>query len=351
MAGRGRGRMKFRIFGGTAVALSVAAGLGLDLGLELGLELSLGLASQAHAQSAWGQAFSQDAPKDNDQTVSPQGSKDGPQDISRDTAEAQPAETGSADPHEVDMSGVDVNNLDWSQLNVDASTLANRPAANAKSSNAPRGLAGGDVNWSANDKPNGASSVAVKQSISPFWDTRIGADMTVTRQPTTMSELVAEKAENGGAIPQSSGTAWAAVTAPGAGSLWDKTSIEARVDPADEQSKLGTSISKAVPLNEQYSLTLQNGYNMTQQGVVPLPGVIAHPARSYETDQTAKLNIQDTGTSITAGQTLSSSDDRWLRKFGAEQKMLDGVSVSGAIAETSQGATSKSITAGFKHSW
>ena len=60
---------------------------------------------------------------------------------------------------------------------------------------------------------------------------RVGADMTVTRQPTTMSELLAEKAANGGSLPQSSGTAWAAVTAPGAGSIWDKTAVEARVDP------------------------------------------------------------------------------------------------------------------------
>jgi hypothetical protein len=334
--------MKFGLFGGTAVALSIAAGLGL------------GSASQAQAPSAWGQAFSQDTP-DTAQTNAQDGSKDGsqesPQASSGDMAEAKPAETGSAEPREVDMSGVDVNNLDWGQLNVDASTLANRAAANAMASNAPRGAAGTDANWSANDKANGSSAVSVKQSLSPFWDTRIGADMTVTRQPSTMSELVAEKAENGGAVPQFSGTAWAAVTAPGAGSLWDKTSIEARVDPADVQSKVGTSISKSVPLSEQYSLTLQNGYNITQQGVVPLPGIVARSARSYETDQTAKLDLQDTGTSIIAGQTLSSSDDRWLRKFGAEQRVMDGVSISGAIGETPQGATSKSINAGFKHSW
>ena len=74
--------------------------------------------------------------------------------------------------------------------------------------------------------------MSVKQSVSPFWDTRIGADMTVAREPTTMSELLAQKAANGGNPPQSSGTAWAAITAPGAGSIWDKTAVEARVDPA-----------------------------------------------------------------------------------------------------------------------
>jgi len=319
---RGAGAiMVSRMVSGTAGALLLAAGL------VLGLEAAL--APPARAQAPAGQEWSQDS--------------------SQDSSATQPADTGSAGENEVDMTGVDINNLDWTQLNVDASTLSNGLAA--KGSPARRAANDSEMAWSGNGKSNGTSAVSVKQSVSPFWDTRIGADMTVTREPTTMSELVAEKAANGGAVPQSSGTAWAAITAPGAGSIWDKTAVEARVDPAQEQSKLGTSISKSVPLSDQYSLTLQNGYNMTQQGVVPLPGVAAHPTRNYETEQSAKLNIGDTGTTLTAGQTLSSGDDKWLRKFGAEQKLSDGVSVSGSVGETSQGTTTKSITAGFKRSW
>jgi len=54
---------------------------------------------------------------------------------------------------------------------------------------------------------------------------------------------------------------------------------------------------------------------------------------------------------VTAGETLSSSDDKWLRKIGAEQQLFDGLTVSGSIGETAQGATSKSISAGLKRSW
>ena len=239
--------------------------------------------------------------------------------------------------------------LDWSQLNVDASTLTTSPASKARV--APRAGASTEMSWSSNDKPNGSAAVSVKQPLSPLWDTRIGADMTVTRQPTTMSELLAEKAANGGSEPQSSGSAWAAVTAPGVNVIWDKTAIEARVDPSQEQSKLGTSLSKSLPLNEQYSITLQNDYNLIQQGIVPVPGIIARPSRNYETDQTAKLSITDTGTSFSAGQTVSSTDDRWLRKVGAEQKLFGGVSISGSIGETALGTTNKSLSAGFKQSW
>jgi hypothetical protein len=269
-------------------------------------------------------------------------------------AEATATEAAAPDADGADiMKDIDVSKLDWSQLNVDASTL---PAPALKGGPVPKGAAKAGANaeasWSSSQKANGASGVSVKQSVSPFLDTRIGADMTVARQGTlTASELLSEKLANGGSLPQSSGSAWAAITAPGLASIWDKTAVEARVDPAQEQSKLGTSLSKSVPLSEQYSLTLENGYNLIQQGLVPVPGIVSHPARSYETGQSAKLSITDTGTSFMAGQTLSTSDDKWLRRIGAEQKLFDGITISGSVGETPTGAANKSISAGFKRSW
>jgi hypothetical protein len=269
---------------------------------------------------------------------------------------AEPAEATAdedapaVETNEVDMTGVDVENLDWSQLNVDASTL-NLPEAKRRA--ASKSIAGDDMSWSSNARGNGSSAVTVKQSLTPFWDTRIGADMTVVNQPSnsTSADLLRQKFAPDAAPSQSSGTAWAAATAPGVGSIWDKTSIEARVDPAQEQGRLGTSLTKAVPLTDTYSLTLQNGINVIQQGIVPVPGIVSHPSRTYETDQSAKLSITDTGTSFVAGQTLSSTEEKWLRKFGAEQKLFDGVTVSGSVSETASGATNKSISAGFKKSW
>jgi len=251
---------------------------------------------------------------------------------------------------EVDiMKDIDVSKLDWSLLNVDASTLTG-PAP--KGSAASKAAAGADAAWSANERANGTSAVSVKQSITPFWDTRIGADMTVARQgAATTSELLSEKLANGGSLPQSSGTAWAAITAPGVASIWDQTSVEARVDPGTEQSRLGTSLRKSLPISEQYSLTLRNDYNLIQQGIVPVPGIISHPARSHVTDQSARLSISDTGTSLIAGQTLSTSDDKWLRKVGAEQRLFDGVTISGSIGETPSGTANASLSAGFKRSW
>jgi hypothetical protein len=263
--------------------------------------------------------------------------------------EAAAAEADAAlDINDVDMTDVDIKNLDWSQLNVDASTLIS-PASKARA--APPG-AGTDMSWSSQDKPNGSAAVSVKQPLSPFWDARVGADMTVVNQPQTLTgaDLVRQKFSSDSQPSQSSGSAWAAITAPGVASIWDRTAVEARVDPSQEQSKLGTSLSKSLPLSQQYSLTLQNGYNVIQQGTAPVPG-IGHAMRNYEVDRSAKLSIADTGTSFIAGQSLSSTDDKWLRKIGAEQKLFGGVTINGSIGETALGTSNKSLTAGFKRSW
>ena len=260
-----------------------------------------------------------------------------PSDDDQDAMEASPSDGEELEP-------------DWSQLNVDTATLLFGPA---KKTRAPKASDGSDTSWKSTSKANGTSDMSVKQSLSPFWDTRVGVDMTVVGPPQTLTsaDLLRQKISGDGQPAQSSGSAWAAITAPGVGSIWDKTAIEARVDPTQEQSKLGTSLSKSLPLGEQYSLTLQNGYNVIQQGIVPVPGSIAHHQRSYQTEQSAKLSTADTGTSFVAGQSLSSTEDKWLRKIGAEQKLFGGVTVNGSIGETALGTSNKSLSAGFKTSW
>jgi hypothetical protein len=307
------------------------------------------------------QAGAQAAPADDgaDRPAAETGAVDANEADAKD-ADTKDADTKDADTKDADTKDADTRDanadikdleLDWSQLNVDASTLTANPASKAR---LPQQAGPGtEMSWSSKDKANGSADVSVKQALSPFWDARVGADMTVVNQPQTLtsSDLLRQKYSSDSPPSQSSGTAWAAITAPGVGSIWDKTAIEARVDPAQEQSKLGTSLSKSLPLSDQYSLTLQNGYNLIQRGIVPVPGIAGHPARNYQSDQSARLSIADTGTSFIASQSLSSTDDKWLRKIGAEQKLFGGVSISGSIGETPQGTSNKSVTAGFKQSW
>ena len=179
------------------------------------------------------------------------------------------------------------------------------------------------------------------------WAGKVGVDYSkpaipaVTFQP---EQLLA------GAVPdQSNGVAWATITAPGLESPlgWDKTSIETRVDPAQEQSKLGTTLSRSVPIDDTVSLTLQNGVSIIR----PLPNASGQ-VHGWATSQALRFNILPTDTSVLFGADISSSDDKWLRTLSAEQKLFGGpFSVTGSVSETGTGDVSKSLKAGFKHNW
>src|ERR1700716_2528052 len=101
-------------------------------------------------------------------------------------AQAVPAGENPDPPMEeaaaLDANDVDIRDLqlDWSQLNVDASTLTIRPGSKARS---PQAGPGTEMSWSSKDKPNGSAALSVKQPPSPFWDARVGAHITVARQP------------------------------------------------------------------------------------------------------------------------------------------------------------------------
>ena len=139
---------------------------------------------------------------------------------------------------------------------------------------------------------------------------------------------------------------------PGVAGIWDKTSVDARIDPSADQSRIGTAISKTIPMdNNQYALTVQNGYAVAQPRDTPIAGLGPRTDRSVEVDRSAKLEFRDTGTSLIAGQTLSTVDNKWLGHVGAEQKLFGGVSVSGTYAQAADGTDNKSLTAGYKYHW
>jgi hypothetical protein len=186
-----------------------------------------------------------------------------------------------------------------------------------------------------------------EKPLASDWAGKVGIDYSKPAIPAVMfqpEQLLA------GAVPdQSTGVAWATITAPGlqAPLGWDTTSIETRVDPAQEQSKLGTTLSRSVPIDDNVSLTLQNGMSITR----PLPNASGQ-AHGWATSQALRFNILPTDTSVSFGADISSTDDKWLRTLSAEQKLFGGpFSVTGSVSETATGDVSKSLKAGFKRNW
>lgn len=261
-----------------------------------------------------------------------------------------------------DASGIDTNGAPLSAeaeaalrdaLTFDPSRwMEMRPAIPRASS---QNASGQDLDWNRTDRQDGSSAVTVKKPLPLEWDAKVGAEFGLAPTPDVSYQpdrpLPFSKDKNSGT--DGLRATWATVTVPGV------ASIDARVDPAKEQSKFGTTISRSVPVGSSYSVTLQNTFAVTETlgglsnapaatGTAP-PG--APPAQVWSNDRLVKFNFLSTGTSLAAGTTSSTLDRQTRNKISAEQKLFEGLNVTTTVTDVGAPTTAKSITAGFKWKW
>jgi hypothetical protein len=261
---------------------------------------------------------------------------------------AQEVEATADDTEPLDLSKLDPS-IDWSVLNTDAGALLDsqgKPIATVPvTREGPK--------WNRTENRDGSAAVTVKRALPAAWDTKVGVDFGLPAAPSPLT--TPERLLAGTPSDQGSGVAWANTTAPALHLPlgWDKASLDARFDPLQEQSKIGSRFSRSLPVGEDLSLTMESGFALTHLRSQPLPNELsgAQSVNIFDTERLAKLNFLGTGTSFGAGSRKSSSDDLWLNSLSAEQKLFGGISVTGTVSETPEGETSKSITAGFKRNW
>ncbi len=191
-------------------------------------------------------------------------------------------------------------------------------------------------------------SVSAWQGAPPALQSKFGIDY---RKPTIPGTVFQPEQLVAGAIPdQSAGVAWANVNAPGLDVPlgWDKTVLETRLDPDQDQGKFGTTFSRSVPVGSAVSVTLQNGVAVTRT----LPNATQSSSQIWASSQALQFNLLPSDTSLSVGGEYSTSDERWLPTVSAEQKLFGGpFSLSGSLSGTANGETNKSVKAGFKRTW
>jgi len=195
-----------------------------------------------------------------------------------------------------------------------------------------------------------AAKFTAGPSASTGWDAKVGLDYRAPASPN--AAFRPDRILPGAPQDQSTGIAWANVTAPGLGSpwSWDQTSIETRLDP-EQEGKLGMTLSRSVPVGSNVAVTLQNSYSMSQTLAHGAAAALG-PAQVYGTNQAVRFNFLPIDTTVSLGAAISSTDDKWLRSLSAEQKLFGGpVSVTGSVSESATGEFSKSLKAGFKRTW
>ena len=149
-----------------------------------------------------------------------------------------------------------------SALTVDAADLAgSRPV---KPLRLPSLNDANKFDVSHSDRPDGSSTLTVKQPLASEWDAKVGADLSLAAAPAdgaTPSKPFALKPAG-----RDSGAAWASV------GVADLATVDARVDPGNDQSKLGTTFKRSIPVGGKFSVTLQDSYSMTETFGAPDPG-------------------------------------------------------------------------------
>lgn len=220
---------------------------------------------------------------------------------------------------------------------------------------------------SRTDKPDGSSTLTVGRKLPTMWETKIGTDVSLAAQPST---LPSENFATGTTSSASTGTVWGSITMPGFQPLgFDKTSFEARMDGAKDEGKVGGSVSRTVPLGRSFSMTWENGYSVTQPlaqtGTTtpyslplvsnPSPsvmGTLTTPMQARTVDQSLKFNVSPWGTTFSAGASSSTADNnQWHNKLSIEQTVMGPLKVTTSVEDPGSATPNKSITAGFKKTW
>jgi hypothetical protein len=199
------------------------------------------------------------------------------------------------------------------------------------------------------EKPDGSVALTIGRRLPTEWDTRFGMDANMPAEPP--SALV-DAGLVDPSITRSSGAVWGSMTGPGvAPIIFDKTSVDARIDPSQEKGQVAATLSRTLPLNGDVSVTLQDKYSLTQS----LPGnsVTLQPSSGaiWQADRSLRLNLAPTSTTLSAGVVTSNIDNEWHNKLSAEQRIIGPLNVTTSITDPGTGASSKSIAAGFKHTW
>jgi len=191
-----------------------------------------------------------------------------------------------------------------------------------------------------NAQPDGSGTVVVKQALPIDWDAKIGADVGVAGDaPDTYHPLrpLAVPGRNG-----NSGAAWASV------GVSNIASVDARVDPTNDQGRLAGTLKHSMPVGGAVSVTLQNSYSVTDTFS---PQGASAPSQVFGSERIVTFNVLPTGTKFAAGLASSSIDPVTHNRLSAEQKLLGPLSVTTAITDVGQTTMNKSISAGFKLKW
>lgn len=235
--------------------------------------------------------------------------------------------------------GIDFPEEAAPQKEAPAPYLSASPSKAARDAVASSSAVNGRV--SRTSSSDGSSSVTAAGSFKDWNYTEFGVDMSLTARQN--ANIPTSPASTPSAAEGSGAVAWARTALPALPDFvgWQKGSVDVRVDPVQDQSRLGTTFSRQWTLGDSITASLSDAYNFV---------VGAGGSEYWETGKTASVKFAQTGTSISVGTASNSQEHGWLPSLSASQNLVGPLVVTTSVANTGD-TLNKSITAGFSQKW
>ena len=214
----------------------------------------------------------------------------------------------------------------------------------------------------SNDKPDGSSSVALKQPLvidNPAFDSNVGADVNLAA-PASSVYQPNKPLPGTTTSDRGSAAAWASVGMP------NVASVDARLDQGSDQGKIGGTLKHSVPVGRDLSVTVEDNYSVienfnynpaTAGAPAPTTATLAGPApvtpapQVYDNARSVRFNVAPTGTTFGAGWTTASNDPVTHNTLSADQKLFGPLHVTTSVTDLGQPTESKTVSAGLKLDW
>jgi hypothetical protein len=224
----------------------------------------------------------------------------------------------------------------------------------------PTGALAGETDKPAADRSRAADSHTVKpDDWSSWWSSwALGSQLPAEWQASAGTEFNLDP-------DHPTDTAWDRIVRSGIRPPVNKRPFEARFEGAGDNSRVGATLSRSVPIGHDFSLTWQNTYALTQPvtpaastspyvsqfGFISPKGVVGQSSENREIDQSLRFKVAPYGTTFSAGTATSATDEQWHNRLSLEQALPGSFNVTTSVEDAGTGASRKSITAGFKKVW
>ena len=190
------------------------------------------------------------------------------------------------------------------------------------------------------DNRDGSSSLTAAGKLGTWSGAEVGIDVSLAARQTAGPPAP----PSAGVVQDGSGAAaWAHAPVPGVSriSIWQQASVDVRIDPLQEQGRVGTTFSREWQVSDTLSARVTDSYGLVTS---------ASGTEQWETGKAMSVDVKPTQTSFSVGASSQSGETGWQPSVSATQTLFGPLTVTTSVAGTGD-SLNRSVTAGFRHTW